>query len=91
MAGAASCIISGHPSGLELASSVSYSLGQPGLPHPTHRIPSLKGKVRVELSVDPRTRSWRAMLGPELPAWVLGAMPGSEPVCVLEPQLVSEP
>ena len=32
--------------------------------------------------MDPRTRSWRAMLGPELPAWVLGAMPGSEPESV---------
>lgn len=71
-AGATLCIISRHPSGLELASSASCSLGQPGLPHPIQRTPSLKTKVRVELSVDPSTGSWRAIWGPELPARTLG-------------------
>lgn len=71
--GATLCIISRHPSVLELASSASCSLGQPGLPHPIQRTPSLKTKVRVELSVDPSTGSWRAILGPELPARILGA------------------
>lgn len=54
--------------------------------------PKFESKGKGGPVLDPCTRSWTAVLRPELPVWVLRAILGSEPpVLVLGAKLVSEP